>query len=220
MNQMEMEYLISRFADNTLSEPERKKARQLIKSNPQCRRWLANHRQMQEVLDDWSSRLPMLDWKSFDAAVASRIDRRIRAGETHLLWARRWLGAAAVAGMLALIGGTFWLTHLPARRDVPSFIQHTRSFATGNEIPADSVRAVSMQRVHPGKPAVLVRPTVKPTLHKLPKPSVVVASDAVKPKPSRSSSGYGIAPDTGSSHPLQGVADVPLNSSNATSLPR
>lgn len=160
MNQMEMEYLISRYVDGSLSEPERRKAIQLIKSNPECRRWFAGHRQVDEVMADWSSRLPMLDWKAFNSELEQKIDRRVQAGNARLHRIRYWLGAVAVAGLAGLIGATLWLAHPPARRDVPSFIQPVMVRTPGAQIPGNSTQPVALTSTHPPPRAALVKPIV------------------------------------------------------------
>lgn len=220
MNQMEMEYLISRYADNTLSEPERLKARQLIDSNPDCKRWLTDHQHLQEVLNDWSCRLPMLDWDAFDSAVAKKIDQKIDARDTSVVRVRQWLGAAAVAGIVAIVVATTWLTRPPARKDVPSFIQHPRSIAVSDKIPASPIVSATMQPLHTGKPAATVKAithATKPPAAKLPHS---LALDAVKPKVATTDKGLGVAPEAGSSRHLSDVADVTKVSSKAGPSPR
>ncbi len=158
-----MEYLVSRYADGTLSEPERRKAIQLIESNPECRRWLADHKQLNEVLADWSSRLPMLDWATFNGELAKKIDQKMQAGNMRLNRIRRWLGAAAVAGFVGLIGGTIWLAHPPARQDVPSFLQPATVHYSGKVIPESKAEPISLTRSKPGVPKAVIKPVTVTT---------------------------------------------------------
>ncbi len=158
-----MEYLISRYADGTLSEPERRKAIQLIDSNPECRRWLADHKQLNEVMADWSSRLPMLDWATFNGELAKKIDQKMQAGNMRLNRIRRWLGVAAVAGLVGLIGGTIWLAHPPARRDVPSFLQPATVHSAGKVIPDSRAESISLTRSKPGVPKAVIKPVTVTT---------------------------------------------------------
>jgi hypothetical protein len=220
MTEMEMEYLVSRYADNTLSEPERKKARQLIKCNPDCRRWLAEHRQLREVLDDWSNRLPMLDWNAFDAALAQRIDKKIKAGENHILHVRQWLGAVAVAGLIALLGATIWLTHPPARKDIPSYAQPPRGVATGPKFATRSAATAALKQPHIGKPAAVIKSVNQVSSHPSPKPSRALASKVRQASLPPLDRGYGVAPPTGASRHLTGVADAPDDSLKSAASPR
>jgi hypothetical protein len=209
MDQIEMEYLISRFADGTLSEPERRKAIQLIKSNPECRQWLAGHKQLNEVLADWSSRLPMLDWATFNGELAKKIDKKIQSSNVRLNRVRRWLGAAAVAGLTGLIGATIWIAHPPARRDVPSFLQPATSHSAGKVIPDSRAEPISLTGSKPGVPKAVIKPVTVTT--KSPVPSAHPTSLASK-KGAKSEraivGGLGVAPPEKQSGQNTDMADA------------
>ena len=204
-----MEYLVSRYADGTLSEPERRKAIQLIESNPECRRWLADHKQLKEVLADWSSRLPMLDWATFNGELAEKIDKKIQSSHVRLNRIRRWLGSAAVAGLAGLIGATIWLAHPPARRDVPSFLQPATVHSAGKVIPDSRAESISLTRSKPGVPGSVIKPVTAKT--KSPVRSSHPTSLASK-KGAKSEraivGGLGVAPPEKQSGQNTGMADA------------
>ncbi|MGC8561104.1 MAG: anti-sigma factor family protein [Phycisphaerae bacterium] len=209
MDQIEMEYLISRYADGTLSEPERRKAIQLIESNPECRRCLAGHKQVNEVLADWSSRVPMLDWTTFDSELAKKIDQKIQAGNMRLNRIRRWLGAAAVAGLAGLIGATIWLAHPPARRDVPSFLQPAAVHSAGKVIPDSRAVSISLTRSKPGVPKAVIK-SVTVTTQSLGRsvPPTSLASKKGSKSEGAIVGGLGVAPPEKQSGQNAGMADA------------
>lgn len=214
-----MEYLVSRYADNTLSEPERNRARQLLKSNPDCRRWLAEHRQLQEVLDDWSNRLPMLDWNAFDTALAKRIDEKLKQRQTRAPRVRQWLGAIAVAGLAAITAATLWLTHPPARKDIPSFVQPVHTMAISPKL-ITRPAAVPMILKQTAKPAAAVKAVAKVSLHQPSKPKHALASKTLAPSLPPADRGYGVLPTVQTSHLPTGVADASNDSPKNAASPR
>ncbi len=145
MNELDMEFLISRYADNTLSEPERQRARQLLESDPACRQWLSHHRQIQELLSDWASRVPMLDWKTFDARLETRLDQHLAAQARHVVHLRRWLAVSAAAGIILLVGITLWLPHLAARKDIPS-VRQPVSVAAAPHVIGPAIRPMAIAK--------------------------------------------------------------------------
>lgn len=215
MTEIEMEYLISRYADGTLSEPERRKAIQLIESNPECRRWLAGHRQLKEVLADWSSRIPMLDWTAFNGELAKEIDQKIQIGDAQINRIRRRLGVAAVAGLLGLIGATIWLARPTARKDVPSFIQPVTIHSAHTVIPVSRSEPISLVQSRPNLPkpvAKLVAVTSRnPVQSKHPVPAehpTKLAAKKVVQSEKEIVNGIGIAPPDTHASQDTGMADI------------
>ena len=106
-----LEFLISQYVDNVLDAPNRKFVEQQLSADPAARNLLQQHREAQDMLDDYGSRLPMINWAEFDATLTARLDAEIAAPVQAAAW-RRWVRpVAAAAALLVRVR--------PARRSSP-----------------------------------------------------------------------------------------------------
>jgi anti-sigma factor RsiW len=104
-----LEFLISQYVDDTLDAPNRKFVEKQIVSDPAARRLLKDHREMQEMLDDWGSRIPLVDWNAFDRDLNAKLELE-QTPELQISRWRIWLRpvAAAAAITMAVAVGYAW----------------------------------------------------------------------------------------------------------------
>jgi hypothetical protein len=83
---------------------------------------------MQDVLDDWGNRLPMIDWDAFDRQLASRLEKEPVATATPVTRLHRWgriLAAAAALFVAATLGYTYHAMTVPTSHgDVAKVTPH------------------------------------------------------------------------------------------------
>lgn len=107
-----LEFLISQYVDGTLDAPNRKLIEHELAHNDTARDLLKSHRDVQEVLDDFGSRIPMIDWNAFDTQLAARLDDAAATPETPAHTLRRWARPFAAAAMLMMAAGIGYSWHL------------------------------------------------------------------------------------------------------------
>ncbi|HVX86635.1 MAG TPA: hypothetical protein VH253_17770 [Phycisphaerae bacterium] len=105
-----LDFLISQHVDGSLDAAGRKSVEQRLLTDPEARKLYQEHREVQDVLDDWGSRIPMINWDDFDKKLADRLEK-----ETVGTPARRTPGwwkpvAAAAALFIAAWTGYAWHT--------------------------------------------------------------------------------------------------------------
>lgn len=101
-----LDFLISQYVDGTLDGANRRLIEQQLANEPAARGLLKEHQDVQELLDDWGSRIPLIDWNQFDQELAARLAQEEVAVQRAAAW-RRWMrpvAAAAALAMAALVG--------------------------------------------------------------------------------------------------------------------
>ncbi|HVS70227.1 MAG TPA: hypothetical protein VHQ47_03115 [Phycisphaerae bacterium] len=103
-----LDFLISQHVDGSLDAAGKKSVEQRLLTDPEARKLYQEHREVQDVLDDWGSRIPMINWEDFDRKLAGRLEK-----ETVGTPAQRTPGwwkpvAAAAALFVAAWGGYAW----------------------------------------------------------------------------------------------------------------
>jgi anti-sigma factor RsiW len=96
-----LEFLISQYVDNVLDAPNRKFVEQQLAADPAARDLLKQHREAQDLLDDYGSRLPLINWNEFDAALAAKLDAETGVPRRIAAW-QRWARPVAAAAALTL----------------------------------------------------------------------------------------------------------------------
>jgi hypothetical protein len=105
-----LDFLISQYVDQTLDGANRRVIEQKILSDSVAGALFKEHCDVQEVLDDWGNRLPMIDWDQFDQTLAARLEQEasqvIKPARAFRPWSRA-LAAAAALFIAATIGYTW-----------------------------------------------------------------------------------------------------------------
>src|SRR5690242_6361754 len=94
-----LDFLISQYVDGTLEGSGRKSMEQKLLTDPEARKLYADHREVQDLLDDWGNRIPLINWEDFDQKLAGRLERETVGGNTRWLF-RRWMRPVAAAAAL------------------------------------------------------------------------------------------------------------------------
>jgi len=104
--QQDSEFLISQYADGALEPEQAKKVEALLASDPHYRRLLQQHRALRESLNDWASRIPMVDWDAFHDRLSARLER-VKARPALQ---RHWMRGIAAAAAIAMVATIFAIT--------------------------------------------------------------------------------------------------------------
>jgi anti-sigma factor RsiW len=104
-----LDFLISQYVDGSLDTASRKSMEQRLLTDPESRKLYTDHREVQDLLDDWGNRIPLINWDDFDNKLASRLEKETVGGNSPWLF-RRWMRpvAAAAALFLAASVGYNW----------------------------------------------------------------------------------------------------------------
>ncbi len=104
-----LEFLISQHVDGCLDSASRKSLEQRLLTDPETRTLYAGQRETQDLLEDWGSRIPLIDWDEFDTKLAGRLARE-QVGKNRERWARGWVRKMSVAAalLLAALAGYAW----------------------------------------------------------------------------------------------------------------
>jgi anti-sigma factor RsiW len=104
-----LDFLISQYVDGCLEGSNKKLVEQKMLTNPAARRLYAEHRETQDLLDDWGSRIPLINWEDFDKNLAVRLEAEAQEKERVSLFRRRMKPLAAAAALLLAVGlGYMW----------------------------------------------------------------------------------------------------------------
>jgi hypothetical protein len=104
-----LDFLISQYVDGSLDPSSKKSLEQTMLANPQARGLYKEHRDVQDTLDDWGNRIPLIDWDSFDKKLADRLEQETVGSERPSIF-RRWarpMAAAAALFVAASVGYTW-----------------------------------------------------------------------------------------------------------------
>jgi hypothetical protein len=104
-----LDYLISQYVDGCLDTGSRKSLEQRLLNDPGARKLYKEQHDVQEVLDDWGNRIPMINWDQFDQELAMRLENETVGGRTRNLF-RRWGRPMSIAAglMVAASLGYGW----------------------------------------------------------------------------------------------------------------
>jgi hypothetical protein len=104
-----LDFLISQYVDGTLETTGKKSVEQNLLTNPEARRLYAEHRDVQDLLDDYGSRIPLINWGEFDAQLDARLEAEARDQQRVSIFRRRLrpVAAAAALAIAATLGYTW-----------------------------------------------------------------------------------------------------------------
>ena len=117
-----LDFLISQYVDGCLDGANKKSVEQLMLNSPDARKLYTDHREVQDLLDDWGNRIPLVDWEQFGRKLESRLQQEAVGGERSLKF-RRWLrplSAAAALFIAASIGYGWHAWQSPKQIMLPS----------------------------------------------------------------------------------------------------
>src|SRR5882757_5145217 len=84
-----LDFLISQYVDGCLDATSKKSLEQRMVVDPQARTMLAEHREVQDLLDDWGNRIPWINWDQFDQKLATRLEKETVGGPKATFW-HKW----------------------------------------------------------------------------------------------------------------------------------
>ncbi len=112
-----LDYLFSQYVDGCVDTASRKSLEQKLVMEPKARELYKDHREVQELLDDWGNRIPLINWDEFDQKLAKRLENENVGGQRTSTF-RQWLKPMSIAASLALAvslgyGWHAWSTPAP-----------------------------------------------------------------------------------------------------------
>jgi hypothetical protein len=96
-----LDYLLSQYVDGCLEGSSKKTLEQEMLVNPAMRELYKEHRDVQDVLDDWGNRIPLINWDEFDQTLAKRLENETVGGQGSSMF-RRWVKPLSIAASLAI----------------------------------------------------------------------------------------------------------------------
>ncbi len=117
-----LDYLLSQYVDGCLDGPNRKSLEQRLVIDPATRELYKEHREVQDVLDDWGNRIPLINWDEFDQKLAHRLETETVGGHEISIF-RRWVKPLSIAAGLAVAASLGYGWHawsMPNANSTPS----------------------------------------------------------------------------------------------------
>jgi len=104
-----LDFLVSQYVDGCLDGANKKSVEQQLLTDPGARKMYDEHREVQDLLDDWGNRIPLINWDEFDQNLAGRLATE-NVGSSRYAFFRRWAKpvAAAAALFIAASMGYSW----------------------------------------------------------------------------------------------------------------
>jgi hypothetical protein len=99
-----LDYLLSQYVDGCLEGSNKKTLEQQMLVDPAMRELYKEHREVQDVLDDWGNRIPLINWDEFDQTLAKRLENETVGAQGGSIF-RRWMKPLAIAASLAIAVG-------------------------------------------------------------------------------------------------------------------
>jgi hypothetical protein len=77
---------------------------------------------VQDILDDWGNRIPMINWNEFDQKLARRLENETVGGQTISIF-RRWAKPMSIAAALAVAASLGYGWHaISTKTNAPSIV--------------------------------------------------------------------------------------------------
>jgi len=104
-----LDFLISQYVDGCLDGANKKSVEQQLLTDPTARKMYDEHREVQDLLDDYGNRIPLINWDEFDQNLAVQLATE-NVGMSRYSIFRRWAKpvAAAAALFIAASIGYSW----------------------------------------------------------------------------------------------------------------
>jgi len=96
-----LEYLISQYVDGCLDAANKKSLEQRLLNDPSARALYKEQHDVQDMLDDWGNRIPMIHWDEFDQQLARRLESETVGGRRVSIF-RRWGKPISIAAALVV----------------------------------------------------------------------------------------------------------------------
>ena len=104
-----LDFLISQYVDGSLEGANKKSVEQKMLTDPEARKLYTQHREVQDILDDYGSRIPMVNWDDFDRKLDARLEVEAREKQRVSRFRRRLKPVAAAAALLLAVSlGYAW----------------------------------------------------------------------------------------------------------------
>jgi len=105
-----LEFLISQYVDGSLDGAAKRTLEQQLAVDPAARNILKEYRDLQDVLDDYGNRIPLINWTDFDNKLAARIEKETVGSASRIFW-QRWARPVAAAACLLLAASLGYSWH-------------------------------------------------------------------------------------------------------------
>jgi anti-sigma factor RsiW len=118
-----LEYLISQYVDGCLDATNKKSLEQRLLNDPSARALYKEQHDVQDVLDDWGNRIPLINWDEFDQQLGRRLENETVGGRTRSIF-RRWGRPMSIAAalMVAATLGYSWHAWSAGPKNGPAFV--------------------------------------------------------------------------------------------------
>lgn len=103
MDRDNLDFLISQYHDGELDPLQRQAVAAQLAQDEASRRLLHDHQRVQEALDEWANRLPLVDWNCFHQELQQRLRLCRRTGTIRRRVVRFAAAGLAIAGLLGLL---------------------------------------------------------------------------------------------------------------------
>jgi hypothetical protein len=119
-----LDFLISQYVDGTLEVAGKKSVEQKLLTDPEARRLYTEHREVQDLLDDYGSRIPLINWGDFQVKLESRLEDEAREKQRVSLFRRRLrpVAAAAALAIAAALGYTWHAYSSPKADSIAAMV--------------------------------------------------------------------------------------------------
>src|SRR5580698_6096324 len=94
-----LDYLISQYVDGCLDAASKKSLESQMVNDPSARAIYKEHRDVQDLLDDWGNRIPLIHWDEFDKKLAAKLEHETVGGQKVSIF-RRWARPLSAAAAL------------------------------------------------------------------------------------------------------------------------
>ena len=95
-----LDFLISQYVDGCLEGSNKKLVEQKMLTDPAARKLYVEHRETQDLLEDWGSRIPLVNWDEFDKKLEARLEVEAQEKQRGSIFRRRMKPVAAAAALL------------------------------------------------------------------------------------------------------------------------
>jgi hypothetical protein len=111
-----LDFLISQYVDGCLEGSNKKLVEHKMLTDPAARKLYVEHRETQDLLDDWGSRIPLINWDEMEQKLAGRLEADAQVQQRQWQFRRRLKPWAVAAGLLVAVGvGYAWHAMSPGK---------------------------------------------------------------------------------------------------------
>jgi anti-sigma factor RsiW len=181
-----LDFLLSQYVDDVIDPAHRKAMAAELASNPVAQKLHSDHRDVQDMLDGWGNRLPLIDWAAFDRNLQIRLGDAVASPvRVQPRWSRWARPMSIAAGLLVTATVGLWICehesgHVTPSQNVANALDHNAPIAKVTIGDNDSLTRPSLARVTFPESAAVSTSTVSvaiaaPDAHQATKPGSVTA---------------------------------------------